>query len=273
MQVGIHAFSKNAATAEGVARARDAGAEGICLGVTAVEGSAEEGAPPLAALKDAVHRYEDAGIAVPAGYAGRFSNAMMLNDPACEAEYQRLRANLERMAAVGIRSVLFYVTPERPADPGEEERAFEQFVAFCDRLGADAAAIGINIACHPWVSRPELLHGYRRLEEMCRRVAHAAMGVTYCPGGALAGDDMRAVRERLQGRLHFAHLRDQIGRWECFEEVFPGTGDVGIPALIRELRDSGYQGLLCPEHLGPEPAGRDLEAEAVAYAKELRATG
>jgi sugar phosphate isomerase/epimerase len=269
MQVGIHAFGKNAATAEGVARAGAVGAEGVCLGVSAVAGYAEEGVPPRVALRDAVNRYHDAGIAVPAGYADRFSNPLMLNDPSRAAEYQRLLANLERMAAVGIRSVLFYVTPERPADPLSEERAFDDFVAFCDRLGADAAAIGINIACHPWVSRPELLHGYRRLEEMCRRVPHSEMGITYCPGGALAGDDLHAVRDRLRDRLHFAHLRDQIGLWDSFEEVFPGTGDVGIPALIQQLRDCGYQGLLCPEHLGPEPPGRDLEAEAVAYAKEL----
>ena len=174
------------------------------------------------------------------------------------------------MAAVGIRAVLFYTTPERPNDPAEEARAFEQFIAFCQRLGADAEAIGIGIACHPWVSRPELLHGYRRLAQMCRHVPQEAMGITYCPGGALAGDDMSAVREQFRGRTHFAHLRDQLGRWDGFEEVFPGTGDVGIPDLVRGLRDSGYDGLLCPEHLGTEPPGRDLEAEAVAYAKELR---
>jgi sugar phosphate isomerase/epimerase len=272
MQIGIHAFGKNAATDEGVARARAVGAEGVCFGVMGVEGYAEEGVPGLAALRDAVNRYHDAGIAVPAGYADRFSNEMMLNDPSREAEYRRLLANLERMAAVGIRSIMFYVTPERPKDAAEEERAFDNFVAFCDKLGADAAAIGIDIACHPWVSRPELLHGFRRLEQMCRRVPHSAMGITYCPGGALARDDMHAVRENLRGRLHFAHLRDQKGAWESFEEVFPGTGDVGIPALIRGLRDSGYEGLLCPEHLGPEPPGRDVEAEAVAYAKEIRAS-
>ncbi len=271
MQIGIHAFGENAATAGGVARAQAIGAEGVCLGVASVPG-AVEGVPPLEGLRDAVHRYQDAGIAVPAGYAGRFSNAMMLNDTACEAEYHRLSSILEGMAAAGIRAVLFYTTPERPKDPAEEERAFEAFTAFCQRLGADAAAIGVGIACHPWVSRPELLHGYRRLTEICRRVPQEAMGITYCPGGALAGDDMAVVREQIGGRIHFAHLRDQIGRWDSFEEVFPGTGDVGIPELIRGLRDSGYTGLLCPEHLGPEPPGRDLEAEAVAYARQLRAS-
>jgi D-mannonate dehydratase len=271
MQVGIHAFSKDAGTSAGVDRARATGAEGVCLGVTAFAGAEEEGAPRLDALRDAVHRYEDAGISVPAGYAGRFSNEMMLSDPGREEEYRRLVANLERMAAVGIRSVLFYTTPERPHGPAEEERAFDRFVEFCDRLGADAQALGIGIACHPWVSRPELLHGYRRLAEMCRRVPHQAMGITFCPGGALARDDMLEVLAQLRDRIHFAHLRDQIGTWESFEEVFPGTGDVGIPTLVRALRDAGYQGLLCPEHLGPEPPGRDVEAEAVAYARELRA--
>jgi D-mannonate dehydratase len=270
MQIGIHAFGEKAATAEGVARARAVGAEGVCLGVSSVPG-AVEGVPSLEGLRDAVHRYQDAGIAVSAGYAGRFSNAMMLDDPTCEAEYRRLITSLERMAAVGIRAVLFYTTPERPKDPVEEEHTFEQFIAFCQRLGADAAAMGIGIACHPWVSRPELLHGYRRLAETCQRVPQEAMGITYCPGGSLAGDDMHSVREQFRGRIHFAHLRDQIGLWDSFEEVFPGTGDVGIPDLIRGLRDSGYEGLLCPEHLGPEPPGRDLEAEAIAYAKQLRA--
>jgi D-mannonate dehydratase len=270
MEIGIHAFGEKAVTAEGVARARSVGAEGVCLGVSSVPG-AVEGVPPVDALRDAIHRYHDAGIAVPAGHAGRFSNAMMLNDPACEPEYRRFVTILERMAAVGIRALLFYTTPERPQDPAEEERAFEQFVAFSQRLGADAEALGVGIACHPWVSRPELLHGYRRLAEMCRRVPQRAMGITYCPGGALAGDDMHAVREQLRDRIHFAHLRDQIGLYDSFEEVFPGTGDVGIPGLVQALRDSGYKGLLCPEHLGPEPPDRDLEAEAVAYAKELRA--
>ncbi len=42
--------------------------------------------------------------------------------------------------------------------------------------------------------------------------------------------------------------------------------------LIRKLRDCGYDGLLCPEHLGPAAPGQDVEAEAVAYAKALRAS-
>ena len=270
MKIGIHAFGEDALTADGVSRARAVGAEGICLGVFAVAGFAEDGVVRAEALSDAVSRYGDAGIEVPVGHIGPVAHELMLGDPAYEDEYRKILSNLERMAEVGIRALILYVTPERPADPDDEQRALDRFISFARRLGADAESIGVGIACHPWVSRPELFHGYRRLEEVCRQVPDHTFGITYCPGGALAGDDMVEVREQFQGRIHFAHLRDQIGRSDDFEEVFPGTGDVGVAELVRGLRDSGYEGLICPEHLGPKEEGRDLEAEALQYLREVR---
>ena len=270
MKIGIHAYGENGPTAKGVDRARTVGAEGVSLGITEIEGFAEEGVARQEALAEAVARYHDVGIEVPAGYLGNVPTGMMLSEPGFEEDYRKLLANLERMASVGIRSLVLYVTPDRPKDPVEEERAVEGFVTFARKLGADAESIGVGIACHPWVSRPELLHGYRRLEEVCQLVPERAFGITYCPGGALAGDDMAAVRERFRGRIHFAHLRDQIGLWDDFREVFPGTGEVGVAELVRGLYGCGYDGLICPEHLGPEPQGRDLEAEAVDYLRGVR---
>jgi D-mannonate dehydratase len=272
MKVGIHAFSRDSHTAAGVERARQAGAEAVCLSVEQIDGRETHGVPELDALKAAVGLYDAAGIPATHGYAGRWSNELMLDDPARAEEFDRLVATLRGMAAVGMKGVLFYTTPEKPSDPTEVEAVFDRFVAFCNRLGAVTDDLGIGIACHPWVSRPELLHGFKRLHQMTERVPHASLGITYCPGGALAGDDMHWVREAFAGRIHFAHLRDQIGDYRSFEEVFPGTGTVGIPGVIQALAASGYDGLLCPEHLGPEPPGRDVEAEAVAYAKSLRDT-
>lgn len=270
MKIGIHAYDDSGPTAQGVDRARAVGAEGVCLGITGIEGFAQEGVVRQDALADAVARYHDAGIEVPAGYVGRVPDEMMISESGFDEDYRKLLANLERLASAGIRALVLYVTPERPRDPDEEGRAVERFVAFARKLGADAESIGVDIACHPWVSRPELLHGYRRLDEVCRQVPQHAFGITYCPGGALAGDDMNAVRERFHDRIHFAHLRDQIGLWDDFQEVFPGTGEVGVAELVRGLCDSGYDGLICPEHLGPEQGGRDLEAEALQYLRDVR---
>lgn len=272
MKIGIHAFGPEAHSEEGVRRALEIGAEGVCLGVMNLPGVREHGVPDGDAIAASAERYRCAGIAVPAGYAGRWSNEMMINAPGYEAERERLRLTLQRMAGAGIESVLFYTTPERPNDPEQEERAFAGFVAFCQWLGGVLDEVGIQIACHPWVSRAELLFGFRRLHQMCQQVPTPRMGITFCPGGHLAGDDMRQVLSQFQGRIHFAHLRDQIGTYRQFTEVFPGQGEAGIPELVRRLRDSGYSGLLCPEHLGASKPGQDLLADAVAYAKRLRDT-
>ena len=118
MKIGIHAFSADSHTQAGVQRARQVEAEAVCLMTTAIPGSAEKGAPDVDALREAVGRYRDAGIDVPAGYAGRWSNELMLGDPAREEEFERLRATLEAMAAAGIEGVLFYTTPARPKNTG-----------------------------------------------------------------------------------------------------------------------------------------------------------
>jgi sugar phosphate isomerase/epimerase len=270
MKIGIHAYGEDALTADGVDRARAMGAEGVCLGIMGIDGFAEDGVVRGDAMSDAVARYHDAGIEVPAGHVGSVPNEMMVGEPGFEEDYRKLVANIERMAAVGIQSLILYVTPERPSDPGDEARAMEAFVAFARRLGADAESFGVGIACHPWLSRPGLLHGFRRLKEVCDQVPNRVFGITFCPGGALAGDDMADVMVNFKDRIHFAHLRDQIGLWDDFEEVFPGTGEVGVADLVRGLRDSGYDGLICPEHLGPPKPGRDLEADALQFMKDVR---
>jgi D-mannonate dehydratase len=270
MKIGIHAYGEDAPTAAGVERALKIGAEGVCLGLMNIEGFAEDGVVRQEALADAVSRYRDAGIDVPCAHVGSVPNDLMVGKPGFEEDYRKLVANMERMAAVGIRSLILYVTPEKPTDPDDEALAVDAFIAFANRLGGDAEALGIGIACHPWVSRPELLHGFRRLEEVCGKVPHESFGITFCPGGALAGDDMGEVMEKFHGRIHFAHLRDQIGLADDFEEVFPGTGEVGVADLFRDLRDSGYEGLVCPEHLGPAEEGRDVEADALQFLREVR---
>ena len=90
--------------------------------------------------------------------------------------------------------------------------------------------------------------------------------------GGLAGDDLPQLIDDFENRIHFAHLRDQIGNWESFEEVFPGEGEYEVAGLVRKLRDSGYTGMICPEHWGPSSSpDDDPEARAVAYLRETLA--
>ena len=84
-------------------RARADGAEGICLGLFAVAGFAEDGVVRVEALSEVVSRYGDAGIEVPVGHIGPVAHELMLGDSAYEGDYGKILSNLERMAEAGSR--------------------------------------------------------------------------------------------------------------------------------------------------------------------------
>ena len=251
-------------SAAGVKRAASIGAAGVCIGLGAVAGS-EADVVRAFDLREVASRFEDEGIAVPVAWAGHHGDALHRGLPGGAAERTHLWKSVEAMAEAGVMVLLFYNKASRPEDPDEIELAFEQTVRFCAELAAHAADHGVKIACHPWMSKPGLIHGFDRLIELCGRIEQEEFGICYCPGAHLAGDDMDAVRDALLPRIHFAHLRDHVGDYHAFTEVFPGTGEVGVAGLLRRLRDAGYRGLICPEHWGDAEPGRDIEAECVAY--------
>ena len=72
---------------------------------------------------------------------------------------------------------------------------------------------------------------------------------------------MRTIRSRM------TPLRQRM--WEDLQ--LRNYSEHTIRAYLHCVADFAKHFRTSPEHLGPEPPGRDLEAEAVAYAKELRA--
>ncbi len=82
----------------------------------------------------------------------------------------------------------------------------------------------------------------------------------------IMGGDVSTLVNTFQGKMYYAQLRDVRGRWPAAEEVFPGTGDLDFPDILRRLAAAGYRGTIGPEHLGqPRYPGEDLEAAAVAF--------
>jgi mannonate dehydratase len=50
--------------------------------------------------------------------------------------------------------------------------------------------------------------------------------------------------------IHFRNIR---GRRDSFQEVFPDEGDMDMMAVIRTLKQSGYSGMLMPDHMPTHP--------------------
>ena len=81
-------------------------------------------------------------------------------------------------------------------------------------------------------------------------VPSAYNGFTFCMGCyQLAGDNLYDIIHQLGEKIFFVHARDVIRKPNGFDETSFGKGEVDIIGVLRSLRDSGYQGLVCPEHL------------------------
>jgi sugar phosphate isomerase/epimerase len=82
-------------------------------------------------------------------------------------------------------------------------------------------------------------------------------GYELCTGLYITGGDPVAEIARFSGKINFVQIRDLAGRWPEALEVFPGTGDLDVPAILEALVAAGYSGFLHPEHPGaPAPCRR-----------------
>ena len=93
-------------------------------------------------------------------------------------------------------------------------------------------------------------------------------GVTYCQGMSLIGEDPHAPAETWgMERIFFAHARNQVRHGPSLmdhEEVPLESGDVEIARCVRAMVAAGYDGVIAPEHLGPQNL-----AAAIAYLRAL----
>lgn len=272
MKVGIHASNRDQSPAELVQRCKDVGVDGVCLGCNVIDGFEGEGVPDTDHLNRVLDELRSAGVEVPSVLGARYSDAMFFGETDGEKERDALYRTVEVLAEAGVDSMLFWAIPSASEDATEKQEQLARVSSFYRKLGDHCATVGFNIASHPWVSRPGMFHGFETYTEMCKDIPTPNIGITFCPGGQLAGDNLPQVMDDFQNRIHFAHVRDQIGNWESFEEVFPGEGECEVAGLVRKLRDSGYTGLICPEHWGAGEPGEDREARAVAFIRDTLAT-
>ncbi len=272
MKIGIHAQNREQSPAELVQRCKDVGADGVCLGCNVIDGFEDEGVPDTDHLHRVLDELRSADVEVPSVLGARYSDAMFFGETDGEKEREALYHTVEVLAEAGVDSMLFWAIPSASEDAAEKQEQLARVSSFYKKLGDHCAAVGFNIASHPWVSRPGMFHGFETYREMCEGIPTPNIGITFCPGGQLAGDNLPQIMDDFQNRIHFAHVRDQIGNWESFEEVFPGEGECEVAGLVRKLRDSGYTGLICPEHWGAGAPGEDREARAVAFIRDTLAT-
>lgn len=194
------------------------------------------------------------GPAVPVTYLFIPPEIKLTGPAADEAEQMRyLKVALPRVARLGTTTVVFGSGPARQVPEGfPKEKAWEQLVAFCRRLGPEARAHGITIAIEP----------QRRQE--CNIINSVAEGLDLVravddPAIQLTVDFYHLAEEKEDPQIvvtagahvrhvHMANPRDRVfpQRWEEYDYA----------GFFRSLRRIGYAGRM------------SLEARAADFAAE-----
>jgi len=151
----------------------------------------------------------------------------------------------------------------REVPPVTEESGWRAIAFLVDQLIPAADKAGVKLACHPHDPAYPLgglngiehvmgsIEGLRRFVALSDSPNH---GLNFCQGtvAEMAPEPhayvIRAIEE-FAPRIFMVHFRNIKGGYLDFAEVFPDEGDVDMNEAIHAYQRSGYEGILCPDHV------------------------
>lgn len=114
---------------------------------------------------------------------------------------------------------------------------------------------------------PQVFEGIMRFAQLYDSPYH---GFNLCLGSTAEGlenprTDILPIIAWIGARnqIFNIHLRNIKGGWNRFQEVYPDNGDMDFVAVVRALKDTGYTGMLMPDHA---PSHEDPAAGNQAFA-------
>jgi mannonate dehydratase len=153
---------------------------------------------------------------------------------------------------------------------------WERITYFLQRAVPVAKEYDVRLACHPY-DPPGLPFGYQGADnwdspsifDAIKRyeaiVESPYNGFQLCLGTTAEGlKDPRAgiipIVEYLgkRGKIHQIHMRNIRGGLGDFQEVYPDEGEMNFFEVMRILRDTGFAGAICPDHMPQHQDDRGL---------------
>ena len=139
------------------------------------------------------------------------------------------------------------------------EAMWERLTYFLENLVPVAEEAGVRLAAHPDDPPLETLRNTGRLithpdyyQRLLDIVPNYYNGMEFCQGTITEMPDVdvyAAIRRyAATGRIHYVHFRNVRGKAPNYREVFLDEGDVDMVEALRAYRDSGFTGVLIPDH-------------------------
>jgi len=148
------------------------------------------------------------------------------------------------------------------------EQIWDAWTYFISRVLPVAEKAGVVLSLHPDDPPLPSLCGIGRIlysADCFRRVQEFAPSpsnkITFCQSNfMLMGEDIPRLIREFGNKIAFAHFRDVRGTAEKFVETFHDDGPHDMPALLRTYYESGFDGLIRPDHV-PSMSSEDVKHE------------
>lgn len=141
----------------------------------------------------------------------------------------------------------------------DEEKLFANLKYFLECIMPTCQKYGIKMAIHPddpaWpvFGLPRIVTGKEKLLRLMHMVDNPLNGVTLCSGslGSNPDNDIPDIIHALEGRIHFAHVRNlRYNEPGNFEEAahLSSDGSLDMFKIMKALYDIGFDGPIRPDH-------------------------
>jgi len=193
-------------------------------------------------------------------------NTELVSESTAAARAEKLCATVQAMAQAGLDTLFVYLHLPCSDDAAEKEALWEHLVSCYRRVIRSAEELHVRIASHGQQEHGYLIWTYDQMQRLLQSVPSDYNGVTFCTGCyGLAGDDLPRCIRSFGKKIFLVHARDVVRKPDGFAEVMYDQGEVDLFEVLRELREAGYSGLVCPEHL-PKVAHDLYEETPIAWA-------
>ena len=203
-------------------------------------------------------------------WSGDFHDATKFTDLRNEG-----RKFIRGIRQIGGRVIVMGPSPIRMEDGPDKRAAIKDMARFCNEAGMYCEDQGMRIGLHPHVNQlimtPEevdMLYEDTdpRYFHLCPDTAHLMMG------GHNVLDTFRKYKER----IIYCHMKDAVSGFQVGQSINPyvkelGRGDIDFPAIMRILKEAGFQGWLVGELDYTELSARDSIDVSMRYIRETLA--
>jgi mannonate dehydratase len=139
------------------------------------------------------------------------------------------------------------------------EELWQRLSDFLDALVPVAEEAGVTLAAHPddppmstIRAQPRLVYQPRLYQKLLDLKPSPRNALEFCVGSLAEmteGDIYETVETYArQNKIAYVHLRNVRGKVPHYKETFIDEGDVDIHRVLRILKQTGFQGVIIPDH-------------------------